>query len=227
MAANRPPMPPSMAGTADGQPPRKPLPVDTDPFGAVGDYAGSFLIKSAVELRGGYDTNPGRIVDAAGLAVSGWSRRNFSRSPTGSGMRWSPICAAPSPAMATACRRSSMARFRRRRPISTGRISPAISTAALDVTDFTHITSELRLRVATDNPGSPNIAAGLAKYPVYATFGSTVGLDQQFNRLDVAAGATFDRTVYQNSTADRRLDRQQRRPRLQPVWRRRPRQLRI
>ena len=50
-----------MAGTVVGQPPRKRLRLDDDPFGAVGDYAGSFLIKSAVEFSGGYDTNPGRL----------------------------------------------------------------------------------------------------------------------------------------------------------------------
>ena len=73
-----------MAGTVVGQPPRKRLKIDDDPFGAVGDYAGSFLIKSAVELRGGYDTNPGRTVVPQGspfyvvapefLAVSDWER---------------------------------------------------------------------------------------------------------------------------------------------------------
>jgi hypothetical protein len=84
LSANRSPMPAAMAGTAVGQPARKPLPVDTDPFGAVGDYAGSFLIKSAVELRGGYETNPGRLPQPVGapfwvvapefLAVSDWER---------------------------------------------------------------------------------------------------------------------------------------------------------
>src|SRR3954466_618256 len=58
--ANKAPIPPAMAGTVVGQPARKRLKVDDDPFGAVGDYAGSFLIKSAVELSGGYDTNPRR-----------------------------------------------------------------------------------------------------------------------------------------------------------------------
>src|SRR5487761_1919321 len=82
--ANRTPIAPSMAGTADGQPPRKRLKIDDDPFGPVGDYAGSFLIKSAVELRGGYDTNPGRlptpvaapfwVVAPEFLAVSDWER---------------------------------------------------------------------------------------------------------------------------------------------------------
>lgn len=198
MTANRPPMPPSMAGTLDGQPPRKPLPVDTDPFGAVGDYAGSFLIKSAVELRGGYDTNPGRTTTPQGsgfwvvapefLAVSNWDRHalvaDLRGSFTGYGNSLPPLVDGA----------ISSAPTNIDRPDFTGHIDGRV-----DVTDFTHITSELRLRVATDNPGSPNIAAGLAKYPVYATFGSTVGLDQQFNRLDVAAGATFDRTVYQDS----------------------------
>ena len=45
--ANKTPIAPAMAGTVVGQPPRKRLRIDDDPFGAVGDYAGSFLIKSA------------------------------------------------------------------------------------------------------------------------------------------------------------------------------------
>ena len=69
----------------------------------------------------------------------------------------------------------------------------------LDVTSDTRLLAQARLRVATDNPGSPNIQAGLAKYPVYATFGGTFGVDQNFNRLQISAGATVDRTVYQNS----------------------------
>ena len=59
--------------------------------------------------------------------------------------------------------------------------------------------AQARLRVATDNPGSPNVQAGLARYPVYATFGGTFGVDQNFNRLQLSAGATVDRTVYQYS----------------------------
>jgi hypothetical protein len=58
----------------------------------------------------------------------------------------------------------------------------------------------VRLRLSTDNPGSPNIQAGLAKYPIYTTLGGTVGIDQSFNRLQVSAGGTIDRTVYQDST---------------------------
>ena len=58
-----------------------------------------------------------------------WCRQNFSRFPTGSAMPSSPTCGDRSPATATIFRRRPTARSRRRRSISTGRISPATSTA--------------------------------------------------------------------------------------------------
>jgi hypothetical protein len=197
--ANKTPLPPAMAGTVEGQPPRKRLKVDDDPFGAVGDYAGSFLIKSAVELSGGYDTNPGRLNVPKGmpfwvvapefLAVSDWDRHalvaDLRGSFTGYGNSLPPtIDGAVSPAPTNIDR-----------PDFTGHID-----GRLDVSRDTHLTSELRLRVSTDNPGSPNIQAGLANYPIYTTLGGSLGIDQGFNRLDVAIGGTVDRTVYQDST---------------------------
>jgi hypothetical protein len=196
--AHKAPIAPAMAGTVDGQPPRRRLKIDDDPFGAVGDYAGSFLIKSAVELRGGYDTNSGRLPVPIGdpllvvapefLAISDWERHalvaDLRGSFSGYGHSLPPIvdgAISPSPTDIN-------------RPDFLGHIDGRI-----DVTEDTRILSQLRLRVATDNPGSPNVQAGLARYPDYATFGSAVGIDQRFNRLDIAAGATFDRTVYQNS----------------------------
>ena len=194
--ANKAPIPPAMAGTVVGQPPRKRLKVDDDPFGAVGDYAGSFLIKSAVELSGGYDTNPGRIAVAKGspfyvvapefLAVSDWERHalvaDLRGSFTGYGNTFPPpgdgtISSAPTVVD---------------RPDFTGHVD-----GRLDVSRDTQLLAQARLRVATDNPGSPNIQAGLAKYPVYATYGGTFGFDQNFNRLQVSGGATVDRTDYQ------------------------------
>ena len=171
-----------MAGTVEGQPPRKRLKVDDDPFGAVGDYAGSFLIKSAVELSGGYDTNPGRLNVPKGvpfwvvapefLAVSDWDRHalvaDLRGSFTGYGNSLPPtIDGAASPAPTNIDR-----------PDFTGHID-----GRLDVSQDTHLTSELRLRVSTDNPGSPNIQAGLANYPIYTTLGGSLGIDQSFNRL--------------------------------------------
>ena len=197
-SANKAPMPPAMAGTVVGQPPRKRLRLDDDPFGAVGDYAGGFLIKSAVELSAGYDTNPGRtfvpkgsplyVVAPEFLAVSDWERHaviaDLRGSFTGYGNTFPP------PTDGTI----SSAPTNVDRPDFIGHID-----GRLDVTHDTRLLGQARLRVATDNPGSPNIQAGLAKYPIYSTLGGTFGVDQNFNRLQVSAGATVDRTVYTDS----------------------------
>jgi hypothetical protein len=196
--ANKQPLPPAMAGTVVGQPQRRRLKIDDDPFGAVGDYAGSFLIKSAVEVSGGYDTNPGRIFEPHGLplwvvapeflAVSNWERHALVADLRGSftgygGSLPTLIDGQISPAPTNVDR-----------PDFTGHVD-----GRLDVTEDFDLTAQTRLHVGTDNPGSPNIQAGLAKYPIFATFGGTFGFDQRFNRLQVSAGATVDRTVYQDS----------------------------
>ena len=198
-SANKPPMAPAMAGTVTGQPPRTRLNVDDDPFGAVGDYAGGFLVKSALELSGGYDTNPGRLPEQHGLpfyvvapeflAVSDWERHALVADLRGSftgygGNLPATIDGGVSPAPTNVDR-----------PDFTGHVD-----GRLDVSRDTDLTAQLRLRVATDNPGSPNVQAGLASYPIYTTLGGTFGFDQRFNRLQVSAGATIDRTSYGNST---------------------------
>jgi hypothetical protein len=185
-----------MAGTVPGQPPRKRLKIDPDPFGAVGDYAGSFLVKSAVEFSGGYDTNPGRLNVPQGspftmvapelLVVSDWERHalvaDLRGSFTGYGRNLTP----------NADGTPLSAPLDVDRPNFIGHID-----GRLDVARDTRLLGQARLLVATDNPGSPNVQAGLAKYPLYATYGGTFGLDQNFNRLQVSGGATVDRTDYQ------------------------------
>jgi hypothetical protein len=202
-----PPVSPSFAGTADGQPPRRKLRIDDDPFGQVGNYVGGFLVKEAVEASGGYDSNPGRFQKPRGSSVyviapelqatSDWTRHAVSvdlrGTYTGYGNKF--------PANADDCSSSgctgplvSPAPVNLDRPDFTGKID-----GRLDVARDTRITSELRLRLSTDNPGSPNIAAGLEKYPIYATFGGTVGVEQDFNRLQLQANGNIDRTSYQFS----------------------------
>lgn len=198
-SAHKQPVPPGMANSVPGQPPRRRLKIDDDPFGAVGDYAGPFLIKSAVELQGGFDSNPGRtylshglpswVVAPEFLAVSNWERHavvaDLRGSFTGYGGSLPQLIEGqinPAPTNVD-------------RPDFIGHVD-----GRLDVTHDFDLTAQTRLRVATDNPGSPNIQAGLAKYPVFATFGGTFGFDQRFNRLQVSAGGTVDRTVYQDST---------------------------
>jgi hypothetical protein len=196
--ANKPPVPKAVAGTVTGQPPRKRLKIDDDPFGAVGDYAGPFLVKSALEISAGYDSNPGRLAAEKGLplyvvapellVVSDWERHAVVADLRGSFTGY----AGSLPANADGTINSSPTSLDR--PDFTGHVN-----GRLDVSRDTSIGAELRLRAATDNPGSPNIQAGLARYPIYTTLGSTVGVEQRFNRLQVSAGAVVDRTSYQES----------------------------
>jgi hypothetical protein len=195
--ANKTPLPPAMAGTVVGQPYRKRLKVDDDPFGAVGDYYGSFLVKTAVEFMGGYDTNPGRTFVPRGsplyvvapelLVVSDWERHaivaDLRGSYTGYTNTFPPVNGIASSAPEDV-----------NRPNFVGHVD-----GRLDVTNDTRLLGQARLLVATDNPGSPNVQVGLAKYPLYADIGGTFGIDQSFNRLQVSGGATIDRIAYQNS----------------------------
>lgn len=195
-SANKAPIPPAMAGTVAGQPLRKRLRIDDDPFGPVGDYAGGFLIKSALELSGGYDTNPGRtfvpkgspfyVVAPEFLAVSDWERHALVADLRGSFTGYGNTFPPPSDGTI------SSAPTNVDRPDFTGHVD-----GRLDVTHDTRLLAQMRLRVATDNPGSPNVQAGLARFPVYTTLGGTFGFDQNFNRLQISGGATVDRTDYQ------------------------------
>ena len=197
-SAHKTPIAPAMAGTVVGQPPRKRLKVDDDPFGAVGDYAGSFLIKSAVEFSGGYDTNPGRLAAAQAkpfyviapefVAFSDWERHALVADLRGSFTGYTSNLA-PNPDGTPLSAPLDIDR-----PSFIGHVD-----GRLDVSRDTRLTGQGRLFVSTDNPGSPNVQAGLARYPIYTTLGGTVGVDQSFNRLQVSAGATVDRTDYTNS----------------------------
>jgi hypothetical protein len=197
--ASKPPIPPAMAGSVPGQPQRKRLKPDDDPFGAVGDYAGSFPIKSALEVSGGYDSNPGRTFQPKGLpsyviapeflAVSDWERHALVADLRGSFTGYGGSL----PATIDGAVNSAPTNVDR--PDFIGHVD-----GRLDVSRDTDVTAQARLRVATDNPGSPNVQAGLARYPLATTLGGTLGFDQRFNRLQVSAGATIDRTSYQNST---------------------------
>lgn len=191
------PVAPAIAGTVPGQPPRRRLRPDDDPFGNVGTYTGPFLTKAAVEVSGGYSTNPSRLSTPQGssfyvvapelLVASNWSRHSLIAdlrgSFTGYELTFPPVTGVVLPVPTVIDR-----------PDITGKIDGRI-----DVDRDTRINSQLRLRVATDNPGSPNIQAGLSKYPLATTIGTTTGVQRDFNRLQVSVSGVADRTTYQNS----------------------------
>ena len=167
-------------------PVRRRPPPEEDPFAPTGIHVGGFTLRPAIEVGGGYDTNPARVpvgkpswyeVVAPELLVnSNWSRHELTAVLRGSYSAFQPA--------------SDL-----NRPSLDARVNGRI-----DVSRNTYLNFEGRYLISTDRPGSPNIQADLARPPIAQTFGATAGLGQRFNRLEVTAKATADRTIYQDST---------------------------
>ncbi len=159
-----------------------------DPYAPLGVEAGSFILYPSIDLIGGYDTNPGRSPGGPGAwlytvepelqAQSNWSRHELKADLRGSYTGYSPD---QTPTLS--------------RPYFDGKLDGRI-----DVMHDTHINLGARDIVSTDNPGSPNLQAGLAKLPIFTTFGGNAGIDHSFNRFELAAKSDVERTIYQNST---------------------------
>jgi hypothetical protein len=170
-------------------PPRRAA-VDPTPFDPLGLRAGVFLIRPAVELSGGYDSNPqhattpkgsSEFVAAHELTVrSDWERHALNADIRGSYTAFGESFPG-SPA-------------RLDRPTLDSRLSGRIDASAND-----RVNLEGRLIVSTDNPGSPNIQAGLTRLPIVTTTGGTLGYAHDFNRLEIAVAGSADRSVYQDS----------------------------
>ena len=151
-----------------------------DPYAPLGIRAGAFDLFPAVELIGGYDTNPGHepggqaprfyTVAPELRAQSNWSRHELKADLRGSYIGYSPD---ETPTLS--------------RPYFNGKIDGRV-----DVTHDTRIDLGSRVLVSTDNPGSPNLQAGLAKLPIYVTGGGTVRIGQRFNRFDLSIKGDVD-----------------------------------
>jgi hypothetical protein len=160
-------------------------PPDDAPFDPLGIQVGAFNLKPAIEVTGGYDTNPARtanrtpslyaVVSPELTFKSNWSRHEFAGDLRGSYIGYGAI--------------SSL-----NRPSADSKL-----TGRIDVTRDTRVDLDSKLVVGTDNPGSPNIQAGLSRLPIYTTLGGNVGLGQRFNRFDVSLKGGVERTVYQAS----------------------------
>jgi len=187
--AQAPGAPPVELGPIRKLPPKRKAHTEPDdPYAPLGVHVGAFTLFPAIEFIGGYDTNPARTAGGTGaslytiapelLVQSNWSRHELKAELRGSYIGYSPD---ETPTLS--------------RPNFNGKIDGRI-----DVTRDTRVDLETRLLVSTDNPGSPNLQAGLAKLPIFTTIGASAGLGQTVSRFDLAVKGDFDRTIYQNST---------------------------
>jgi len=180
---------PASAGAGSGvpypNPPRHKAAPEADLFAAPGLRLGSFVLRPAIEVWSGYDSNPARVPAGRSSSLlvvspelqmtSDWERHAVTANIRGSYMDY------PSVGLAD-------------RPSLDARVGGRI-----DVTRDSRIDLEGRDLVGTDYPGSPNIGPDIARLPIFDTVGGTLGVGQRFNRIDVSLKGTIDRTVWQPS----------------------------
>jgi hypothetical protein len=165
--------------------------IDLNPFGPTGVHAGSFYLFPAIELTGGWDSNPQHVTQAKPapeyllspelMVRSDWERHALNFDIHGSYLGYGATFFPNSPVW-------------QNRPGLDSRVNGRI-----DIDTHDHADVEGRLLLATDNPGSPNIQAGLEDLPVVTTGGATLGYTHVFNRFEVTAKGTFDRSIWQKS----------------------------
>ncbi|MGE0749993.1 MAG: outer membrane beta-barrel protein [Variibacter sp.] len=158
---------------------------EDDPFDATGIHVGSFMVRPAIEVARGYNDNPEGVPGGRGSAVTVVSPELVARS------NWSQHeMLVDLRGTYTAYDQNSSIN----RPTLNGKVAGRI-----DVTRDTRIEIEGRTIVGTDNPNSPNLQAGLARLPIYADVGSTIGLVHRFNRFEVGLKLGANRTTYEDS----------------------------
>jgi Putative beta-barrel porin 2 len=165
--------------------------IDLNPFGPTGIHAGTFYLQPAIELTGGWDSNPQHATEAKSapeylfspeLTVrSDWERHTLNFDIHGAYLGYGSTFFPNSPVWLN-------------RPSLDSRVN-----ARVDVDTHDHFDVEGRLLIATDNPGSPNIQAGLETLPIVLTGGATLGYTHVFNRFEVTAKGTIDRSIWQRS----------------------------
>jgi hypothetical protein len=165
--------------------------VDLNPFGPTGVHVGTFYLLPAVELTGGWDSNPQHATIAKSapeyllapelMGSSDWERHSLTFNIHGSYLGYGSTFFPNSPVWLN-------------RPGLDSRVNGRI-----DVDSHDHFDIEGRFLIGTDNPGSPNIQAGLEDLPITLDGGATLGYTHVFNRFEITAKGTFDRNVWQKS----------------------------
>lgn len=163
----------------------KPKPPEVDPYAPLGIRYGSFILRPAIDLITGYDSNPGRgptpegsafyIVAPELNAKSDWDRHEFRANLRGSYTGY--------PAL----------------PDLNRPFFESILDGRVDISRDTRVELQGRYQYSTDTPGSPNFDADVARQTPYTSIGGTAGLFQKFNRLEVGAKVSVDRTHYEDS----------------------------
>jgi hypothetical protein len=173
------PMPPVAAA--------KPAPpmMEQDPFEPRGFTAGNFLLKPAVDLTTGYDTNPGRVPGGRGSPVVIVApvlvvRSQFDRHQLNADVRTSYV--------------DDTQQQQLNHPTLDARVN-----GRYDFTDTMALNGEGHVAVDADDPGTARFTGIFSKIPLVTTTGGSAGFSQKFDNLLVSAKGAVDRVTFQDA----------------------------
>jgi hypothetical protein len=163
----------------------KSKPTEIDPYEPLGIRSGSFILRPAIDLATGHDSNPARDSTPRGSpfyviapelqAKSDWDRHEVRASLRGSYNGYTEDSSLNRPNF------------------------DAVVDGRIDVTRETRAELQGRFRYSADVPGSPNFQADVAELTPFTNIGGTAGLVHRFNRAEIGGKVSIDRTSYEDS----------------------------
>ncbi len=172
--------------------------MEEDPYEPKGFTAGNFLLKPALELTTGFDSNPQRVPGGAGSPVVVIApvllvRSQFERHQLNADLRVAYVDAT------------------RLRQISRPTVDAKVN-GRYDLADTTALNGEGHFALDGDDPGTLRFTNQFRKIPLVSTTGGSAGVTQKFDNVEVSLKGAADAVRFQDVTLTdgRRLTNQDR-----------------
>jgi hypothetical protein len=166
--------------------PMTPPAMEVDPYEPTGFTAGNFVIKPAVEMTTGYDSNPARVPGGKGspfvvVAPVVAVRSQFDRHQLNADLRAAYV--------------DDTQLQQLNHPTVDAHIN-----GRYDFTDTTALNGEGHFMIDADDPGTARFAGNFARIPLVSTTGGSAGVTQKFDPLEVSVKGAVDHVQFQNVT---------------------------
>ena len=173
------PIPP-VAADKPMTPPAMPM----DPYEPTGFTVGNFVVKPAVELTTGYDSNPGRVPGGKGSPVVVIApvvsvRSQFDKHQLNADVRAAYVD-------------DTQANL-----ISHPAVDAHVN-GRYDLADTTALNGEGHFMLDADDPGTARFTGRFTKIPLVSTVGGSAGFTQKFDPFEVSVKGAADHVQFQN-----------------------------
>jgi len=177
-------VPPVVPVLADKKP--APAMMEEDPYEPKGFTAGNFLLKPALEMTTGFDSNPQRVPGGAGSPVIVIApvllvRSQFDRHQLNADLRVSYVDATRLPQI--------------NRPTVDAKVN-----GRYDLTDTMALNGEGHFALDGDDPGTARFTNRFQKIPLVTTTGGSAGFTKKIDSVEVSLKGTADAVRFQDVT---------------------------